>query len=126
MHGWTLLSVRFEWVEARVTLNFRNPNTNTISIVAKGAVSLVMPKKDKRGRSVSVNNVTGPKVQKDGLFLMIVKMQSGDAIEVLARSFALPVFSGARIVPDANDNLESSNTLVARTLKWQTRTETAS
>lgn len=90
MHDWTLLSAKFEWAEARVTLYLLNSSSEIVSIIAEGAASLVIPKKDGWGRSVSVNNITGPNLQEDGAFLLVVEMQCGDAIEVIARSFTLP------------------------------------
>lgn len=90
MHDWTLLSAKFEWAEARVTLYFLNSISERVSIIAEETTSLVMPKKDEWGRSVSVNIVTGPNLQEDGAFLLVVEMQCGDAIEVIARSFILP------------------------------------
>jgi len=90
MHDWTLLSVEFEWNEARITLNFRNPYSETVSVVAEGVTSLNMPKKDEWGRSVSVNRINGPTILTGGISQFAVEMQSGDVIEVLARSFCLP------------------------------------
>lgn len=90
MHDWTLVSLTFDWQGASVTLSLRNPNSETVSLVAENVVNLSMPKRDEWGRSVSVNEVAGPTLQSDGTQTLRIEMQSGDIIEITAGSFVLP------------------------------------
>jgi hypothetical protein len=106
MHDWTLLTILFDWHAARVTLSFRQPNSDIATIVAEGVSRLDVPRLNEWGRSVSVNKVSAPVEAKDeghGQQRITMEMQSGDVITVLASSFVLP-----RVGLDEAASLESA------------------
>ncbi|MBD8656300.1 hypothetical protein IFT68_11800 [Oxalobacteraceae sp. CFBP 13730] len=90
MHDWTLVSLAFDWKGACVILALLNPKSEAVSLTAENVVRLLVPKQDEWGRSVSVNEVTGPTRQADGTETLQIEMQSGDVIEIAAGSFVLP------------------------------------
>lgn len=91
MHDWTLVSISFDWKVASATLELRNPKSETVLLIAKGVIQLLVPKRDEWGRSSSVNAVSGPTRQQDGIDLLLIEMQSGDVIEILAAFFDMPI-----------------------------------
>ncbi len=86
MHDWTLHSISMDWESGSAICSLAGPK-GTASIVAKDVAELRVPRNLPWGRSVSVNQVTGPTRRDDGLFLLSIEMQSGDTIEVAARAF---------------------------------------
>jgi hypothetical protein len=90
MHDWTLVTLSFDWKGACVTLTLRNPKSESVLLKAEGVIRLLVPKRDEGGRSISVNDVTGPTRQPDGTEVLLIEMQSGDVIEIVATSFDLP------------------------------------
>ncbi|MDQ1921443.1 hypothetical protein [Massilia pseudoviolaceinigra] len=90
MHDWTLVSLLFDWKEARLTLALRNSNSDSVSLVAYGVVRFMVPKQNEWGGSVMVNRVTGPTQQPDGTEELQIEVQSGDVIQITAASFAVP------------------------------------
>ncbi|NHZ93937.1 hypothetical protein F2P45_33825 [Massilia sp. CCM 8733] len=90
MHDWTFVSLIFDWKGARLSLSLRNSSSEIVSLIAEKVVNLSVPKRDEWGRSVSVNEVTGPTLQPDGTEVLRIEMQSGDIIEITAGSFVLP------------------------------------
>ncbi|MBC3915977.1 hypothetical protein H8L32_00635 [Undibacterium sp. CY18W] len=93
MHDWTLISLRFDWNEARVTLSLNNTASDTVYLVAENVARLFVPKMDEWGKSVSINEIIGPTRQSDGIEILQIEMQSGDVIEIAAASFVLPMGS---------------------------------
>jgi hypothetical protein len=90
MHDWTLVSIQTEWKEGRVALSFRNSKSETVSVIADGIAELVIPRRNEWGPSVSVNSVIGPTDHQGGLQRLSIEMQSGDVIQIVAKSFCLP------------------------------------
>jgi hypothetical protein len=89
MHDWTLLSVLFDWKDARVTLCFTTDRTEEM-IVATSVVDLHVPQSNEWGPSVSVNGVKGPFESENGRQSIEIEMQSGDVIRIVASSFMMP------------------------------------
>ncbi|RYZ87261.1 MAG: hypothetical protein EOP04_12095 [Proteobacteria bacterium] len=90
MHDWILLSMLFDWGSARLTINFRDSKSKPVSLIAENVVSFIAPKKNEWGRSDSVNKIEAPVCQQDGVKLVLIEMQSGDAIQIFAQSFIFP------------------------------------
>ena len=90
MHDWTFTSALFEWADARVILIFQNATSLDVRLIAEGVVDLQIPQKREWGRSVSVNETTGPTDNGDGTQIFTIEMQTGDVISIVARSFQLP------------------------------------
>ena len=98
MHDWTLLSVLFEWRDARVVVHFKS-GVGDEKLVAVSVVNLHVPKFSEWGQSVSVNGVRGPLVTESGLQLIEIEMQSGDVIRIVASSFEMPNTKDRMVAP---------------------------
>ena len=59
-------------------------------LTAQGLVNIHVPKSEPWGRSVSVNEIRGPLKFDSELQKLTIEMQSGDCIEIVARSICLP------------------------------------
>ena len=55
-------------------------------LLVKGFTSVIIPKKDDWGESVSVNEVFGPISIENGLLKISIQIQSGDMIEIAAKT----------------------------------------
>jgi hypothetical protein len=89
MHDWTLLSLQMNWESGEVLILVRGPGVESEIRgldVQEFHVHRVMP----WGPSISINGVVGPVVDDDGLSRLAIEMQSGDLIEIVARSFTMP------------------------------------
>ena len=90
MHDWTLVSLMVEWIKGMVTITFKNSDSNQVFLVAEGLTDLKIPKREDWGESVSVNEVEGPNSLDNGNSYIAIEIQSGDKIELEARSISLP------------------------------------
>ncbi|SDT88701.1 hypothetical protein [Halopseudomonas salegens] len=90
MHDWTLLTLIVDWANGTITIAFRNCQSQEVFLIAEGLIDLRVPKREEWGGSVSVNEVDGPKVLQNGSLYFSIEMQSGDKIEMEARSISLP------------------------------------
>ena len=90
MHDWTLISIMVEWFKGTVTIAFKNSKSEEVFLVAKGFVDLKVPKREDWGESVSVNELEGPSLLENGNSYLAIEIQSGDKIELEARSISLP------------------------------------
>ena len=90
MHDWTLVSLMVEWIKGMVTITFKNSDSNQVFLVAEGLTDLKIPKREDWGESVSVNEVEGPNSLGNGNSYIAIEIQSGDKIELEARSISLP------------------------------------
>lgn len=90
MHDWTLLTIMVDWLDSTVRIAFRNRKSQEVFLMAEGLTNLRVPKREEWGGSVSVNEVDGPKVLQNGSLYFSIQMQSGDKIEMEARSISLP------------------------------------
>lgn len=86
MHDWTLVTISFTWKPGTVRLVFRDLSSQVVTLVGENVSSLRIPHIQEWGPSESVNEVTGP-IDVGNLKQLLLKMQSGDVIEVTARSF---------------------------------------
>lgn len=90
MHDWTLLALMIDWAKGVVTISFMNNQSQKVFLIAEGFSDLRVPKREKWGGSVSINEVGGPKLLQNGNIYFSIEMQSGDKIEMEARSISLP------------------------------------
>ena len=90
MHDWTLVSMLFEWKSGCVTLEFRTDGSNSAELTAHGVRELHVPRLNEWGPSISVNGVHGPSDGASGQRELVVEMQSGDRIRIVAASFDVP------------------------------------
>ena len=90
MHDWTLLSLEVDWGDGEVRLCIKSPSGLT-SIRAFDLYELRVPRARTWGPSVSINAVDGPSPQEDGRVRLAIEMQSGDLIEIVARSIEMPL-----------------------------------
>ncbi|MBU6953631.1 hypothetical protein [Hahella sp. HN01] len=91
MHDWTLVALAVDWEKGVVTITLKNSRSEDVFIVADGLVSLIVPRREAWGGSVSVNAMEGPRLLTNGDYYLALEMQSGDRIELEARTITLPV-----------------------------------
>lgn len=89
MHDWTLIDIIVLWKEGKIVLNFLTP-TGTKEIVVRDFSKFIVPRDHEWGASMSVNGSSGPVSLENGNYLFSVEMQSGDIIEIEAKSIVLP------------------------------------
>jgi hypothetical protein len=94
MHDWSLLSVAIDWKSGGVRIDVRSASGET-SIRASDLHEIHMPRHRAWGPSVSIYDVIGPAQREDGHASLTIEMQSGDRIEVVARSIEMPERSRA-------------------------------
>jgi hypothetical protein len=90
MHDWTLVSILFEWKSARVILEFETGGSKSKRLVGHGVSELHAPRLNDWGPSVSVTKVAGPSDDASGRRELVIEMQSGDHIRIVAKSFDFP------------------------------------
>lgn len=90
MHDWTLLSLSVDWKSGDANLDFLNSSSAKVSLRIHELHSFYLPRKLEWGMSVSVNAVSGPVTLECGKMMLKIEMQSGDEIEIVARSMVLP------------------------------------
>ena len=88
MHDWTFVTLLVEWSKGMVTITFEN-SSNEVFLVAEGLADLKVPKREDWGGSVSVNEVDGPRMLDNGNSYIGIEIQSGDRIEIEAKSIYL-------------------------------------
>lgn len=90
MHDWTFVTLLVEWLKGVVTITFKNSSSNEVFLIAEGLADLRVPKREDWGESVSVNEVDGPRILENGNSYIGIEIQSGDKVEIEARSISLP------------------------------------
>lgn len=90
MHDWTFVTLMVEWLKGVVTFTFKDSSSTEVFFIAEGLVDLKVPKREEWGESVSVNEVEGPLVLENGNSYLAIEIQSGDKIEIEAKSISLP------------------------------------
>lgn len=90
MHDWILISVHFDWMAARVIVRLRNDRSHEVSLVAEAVSALSMSQRNDWGPSASINKVIGPNFTSANDQVIEIQMQSGDRLEIRARSFQMP------------------------------------
>lgn len=95
LHDATLVSVQLDWATGTTVLALRTglPEAPTIAVTAEGTTQLRCPRKWPWGESVSISEIRGPTAHENGSRLEI-EMQSGDVLEVEARSMMCTPSSG--------------------------------
>jgi hypothetical protein len=93
MHDWTLLRLTVDWETGEAVLDLVWAGSPA-QLRAHEVREIRVPRAFPWGPSVSVNKVYGPTQGPDGASSFKIEMQSGDIIEIIAKSFDLP--SGAR------------------------------
>jgi hypothetical protein len=90
MHDWTLVSVLVHWATGIVDITFKNEQSKVVQLIATGFINLHIPRQEDWGSSVSVNEVDGPRLLENGNSYLCLEIQSGDKIELEAKSISLP------------------------------------
>lgn len=90
MHDWTLVSLLVYWANGTVEITFKNELSKIVQVVATGVTDLHVPHREEWGPSVSVNEIDGPRLLKNGNFYLCLEIQSGDKIKLEANSISLP------------------------------------
>jgi len=90
MHDWTFVTLLVEWLKGVVTITFKNSSSNEVFLIAEGLADLRVPKREDWDESVSVNEVDGPRILENGNSYIGIEIQSGDKVEIEARSISLP------------------------------------
>lgn len=90
MHDWTLLALMVDWLDGTIKISFRNSQSQEVFLMANGFSELRVPRREEWGKSVAINEVDGPKTLQNGSMYFSIEMQSGDKIEMEARSISLP------------------------------------
>jgi hypothetical protein len=80
-----------EWAAGIVTINFDTYEFGMVKVTGVGFVRLLVPKRDEWGESVSVNGHEGPQELCNGNQLLTINIQSGDKIELEAKSIFMPI-----------------------------------
>ena len=89
MHDWTLRALNVDWGEGVACVEFDAPTGRSV-LRAHGLQNLHIPRTESWAPSVSVNEARGPVGIEGGLVRFSIEMQTGDIIEIVARSFDLP------------------------------------
>ncbi len=90
MHDWALTDLTFNWETACVTIRLSWDSVSR-TVTADGVSELLIPRANEWGPSVSVNKVSEVETLPSGLKQLLIEMQSGDIIRIVAKRFALPV-----------------------------------
>jgi hypothetical protein len=89
MHDWTFKGVSVDWGEATAELEFSSASGPKV-VRAKGLWDMHLPRKLPWGPSVSVNRCNEPAQIEGGDYSLVIEMQSGDKIELVAQQFEMP------------------------------------
>lgn len=88
LHDAVLENIIVNWEAQTVILRLGEFGTRKkIDITAHDFTNLSVPRDNPWGDSKSINNTTSPKLQENGNYLYTIEMQSGDVIEIEAKSF---------------------------------------
>ncbi len=88
MHDWTLVSILVEWEKALIEIKFLNA-AGEVLLTANGFTNIHIPKSNDWGPSVSVNKVIGPVILTNGIMRLEIHIQTGDVIEIEAKSIQM-------------------------------------
>jgi hypothetical protein len=89
MQNWVLKTVSVEWKEGTVRLELSSGGTLKV-IRAKGLSDLRLNRKSSVNPDVSVKHCEGPTKLQGGEYSLVIEMQSGGKIELVARQFEMP------------------------------------
>ena len=92
MHDWTVRSVSIDWKIGAATISLtRFGDGAPVVIAAHDVRDIHIPRKFEWGPSVSILTTQGPDSVEGGQFSLLIQMQSGDMIRIVASRFDLPV-----------------------------------
>jgi len=94
LHDWTLRGINLDWEQGELVLTVRWRGVIS-SIICSGIQMLTVPRAFPWGPSVSIYEVRGPETASEGYEKLMIQMQSGDEIEIIARRISLPADQGA-------------------------------
>jgi len=89
MHDWTLLGLSIDWAAGTARLDLKS-SAGPETLTAIGLKSAIAPRRFPWGPSCSVNGCRGPIQTADGATQLVVELQSGDEIELIADQFVMP------------------------------------
>lgn len=90
MHDWTLNSVSADWNSKTLNVTLLDRTSTHRVVHARGVRKFTMGHEESWGPSVSVFSVEGPNALSDGFYRLVIKMQSGDHLEIEAETFDIP------------------------------------
>ena len=90
MHDWSFVSLFMEWGIGKATITLKDNNSADVFLVADGLADLKVPRREEWGKSISVNDIIGPTALPNGNSYIVIEIQSGDRIEIEAKSISLP------------------------------------
>jgi len=91
MHDWMLENVEVDWPSGCVSLRLSGYNEHA-NIIAQKFLSVIVPKKENWGPSVSVNTMKWTKLD-NGATVLSIEMQTGDVVEITAGSIDVSLSS---------------------------------
>lgn len=91
MHDWTLLSIHCDWEAKTIVMKLLDHHSEIREIKALGVQRFVLCHDEPWGPSVSILEHEGPFDIGDGLLRLVLKVQSGDELEIQAVEFDLPL-----------------------------------
>lgn len=89
LHDWALRRIDLDWEQGKLLIEVTGPH-RTGSIVCSDVHAVIIPRIYPWGASISINEIRGPELIPDGYEKLVIEMQSGDEIEIIARSFSFP------------------------------------
>lgn len=90
MHDWTLVDILVRWKEATAVVSLVDGSSASREIRCAGVRKLSVSRDQPWGPSNSVLELKGPQPIGDRGIQIVIEMQSGDLIEIVAQSFDLP------------------------------------
>jgi hypothetical protein len=89
MHDWTFLGLSIDWTTGTARLELES-YTGPEILTAIGLRGVVVPRRFPWGPSLSINKCRGPDRIEGGAGRLVIEMQSGDEIELIADQFVMP------------------------------------
>ncbi|NNE67820.1 MAG: hypothetical protein HKN33_14755 [Pyrinomonadaceae bacterium] len=90
MHDWTLRSISVDLEVGNVIFHLRDSRSERVELKAFDFVELHVPRTLDWGPSCSVNNCEGPIDTADGKQKLIVELQSGHRLSIIASQIKIP------------------------------------
>jgi hypothetical protein len=90
MHDWILKDLTIDWKNASLRIQVLCSKSEIVNISAEKFCQISIPKQENWGPSVFINQVIGPVPWGTNQYKLVIEMQSGDCIEVIANVIKLP------------------------------------
>lgn len=90
MHDWILDSVLADWGSKSLTLALIDRTSTKRTLHARRVRKFMLLHEEPWGSSGSVLSYEGPNALGDGFFRLVIKVQSGDDLEIEAEAFDIP------------------------------------